>query len=626
MARFTGSLTRFGTARSQLYFFIVCLTLPVSTRATVPIEFIYLEANTGSASGGHVALKRGEQVFHFQNDRGSSRLSRDEWGRFRHTYNNLENRNIHLARVPLRAQDAEQIGDHLNLLFLVQNRQLDFLSALQRDVHLLEAFQTAQPATLPGVGFFSETQKSPVMSELRHNVEEALGSDFIMGEMARLRLKLTTLLYGAPAIETAAFSTLHYPNYPSTFSEQIEDLYTRWFALNIIQKGLSIRENGLINASQIEGPSRSSPLTDAERVGLTAYRFQLRDSILTALKSEYIGGASPLPLAVARFQATSMSLASDSFLLMAHPPEDGLSIPLTITEDRRPLLNDLRQRLIRDLPRLRRAFGEMPEELPYHQLEDNISTLQEVEHGLKTGQDIRVSRRSMSPRGMGLALLPMSRMSTQELDRAHQHAISRQAQFQNQFDVSHAYRLLDRNCVTELIQSINTAFPDERTATKALGGLILPGESQGFIPFRFFELVRARYPVETVTTLPSFRNRGLRHMALNGASLLDQMEEIMVPTARLYQARSEDSAFLLFTDDTIWPRPLFGVINLIYGIGTTGAGLVASPLDQGERMKAGMRGVLFSLPELLFWNIRKGSYENLRYVDDITTLEGQPLK
>jgi hypothetical protein len=37
-------------------------------------------------------------------------------------------------------------------------------------------------------------------------------------------------------------------------------------------------------------------------------------------------------------------------------------------------------------------------------------------------------------------------------------------------------------------------------------------------------------------------------------------------------------------------------------------GLFGLPIDEGRLLMAGARGVLFSLPEIALWNIRKGSY------------------
>ena len=37
------------------------------------------------------------------------------------------------------------------------------------------------------------------------------------------------------------------------------------------------------------------------------------------------------------------------------------------------------------------------------------------------------------------------------------------------------------------------------------------------------------------------------------------------------------------------------------------AGVFTLAVDRGDLLRAGLRGVLFSLPELAFFNIRKGS-------------------
>ena len=53
--------------------------------------------------------------------------------------------------------------------------------------------------------------------------------------------------------------------------------------------------------------------------------------------------------------------------------------------------------------------------------------------------------------------------------------------------------------------------------------------------------------------------------------------------------------------------PRFGAANLLVGIGQSALGLATWPVDAGQRLDAGLRGVLYSLPELLFVNIRKGT-------------------
>jgi hypothetical protein len=82
-------------------------------------------------------------------------------------------------------------------------------------------------------------------------------------------------------------------------------------------------------------------------------------------------------------------------------------------------------------------------------------------------------------------------------------------------------------------------------------------------------------------------------------------------TSTLYRRAPDDSAFLFFTDDAIPARPVLGALNLVAGLGVAAAGLAMLPVDHGNMLMAGLKGALFSLPELAFFNIRKGSFPDL---------------
>ena len=73
--------------------------------------------------------------------------------------------------------------------------------------------------------------------------------------------------------------------------------------------------------------------------------------------------------------------------------------------------------------------------------------------------------------------------------------------------------------------------------------------------------VERALPVRTVETLPSRRLAAVE-AARERDGLLATWREHAVPTSTLYTAHVEDSAFLFFTDDAVWPRPLFGALNL----------------------------------------------------------------
>ena len=83
---------------------VVCLFWVdrVGAEDTKTLDFIYVNANTGEAAGGHTAIRLDTTVFHFQFfPEGRFLLVRESWSHFRYVYNELRNRSIFIARVPL---------------------------------------------------------------------------------------------------------------------------------------------------------------------------------------------------------------------------------------------------------------------------------------------------------------------------------------------------------------------------------------------------------------------------------------------------------------------------------------------------------------------------------------------
>jgi hypothetical protein len=107
-------------------------------------------------------------------------------------------------------------------------------------------------------------------------------------------------------------------------------------------------------------------------------------------------------------------------------------------------------------------------------------------------------------------------------------------------------------------------------------------------------------------------------MVLRAAQKNPQDTEIYIRecntlTSSIYHGTKGDTPFLFFTDDVVWVRPLYGAINGAYGLITAALGVFTLPFDGGDLSLAGLKGALYSLPELFFFNIRKGSFN---YVDD----------
>ncbi len=59
-------------------------------------------------------------------------------------------------------------------------------------------------------------------------------------------------------------------------------------------------------------------------------------------------------------------------------------------------------------------------------------------------------------------------------------------------------------------------------------------------------------------------------------------------------------------------RPLLGAVNAAVGVVASAAGLAIVPIDRAATLRAGLTGIVYSLPELAFVDIRKGTFRTSR--------------
>ena len=581
------------------------------------LQLLYIDANTGGSSGGHTAIKLDDTVYHFQNDEGYTRLARESWQRFRFIYNDVDNRNIHSATIALRTEDLQRIRDHLSLRFLTQNRQVDYLAALQRDEAFLGAAESGTPVDIAGVGFFSQRpHEADTQEGIRAAIEQAYSPDFIHEERQRLNRRLQNLAYFPPP--KVAFLRLDaYPDYAPTYSEQVEDAYAHWFALTAIDLGWPLQDGLLVDAGPLD-PASSDPLnsktghsTQPNRAWLMRYREQLAEGIERMIAKPYPGSGAPLLLSLARHQAISLSLTRGRFLLLDILASPSQKERHPLEDEERGLLRGLIGQLQKNV-RMLIAEGfrrPEPDESIYHRLEIAAAELKEAESGLDQERTPHFIHLQGPPKGLGHALLPRP-MTAASVRDARKSAAGSAEQFLELMQATYQYQLITHNCVTELAKAVNSSFEAD-DETQALGGHLAPGEDQGFIPFRFFELVRQHYRVSGIETLPSRRNRRLAELNSDGGDWTVLTRESNTLTSSIYRPRAGDSAFLMFTEHAFWSRPLLGALNLGYAMAASSVGLFTAPADEGALIKEGLFGVLFSIPELGLWNIRKGSFSEM---------------
>ena len=215
--------------------------------------------------------------------------------------------------------------------------------------------------------------------------------------------------------------------------------------------------------------------------------------------------------------------------------------------------------------------------------------------------------------------LPAPNLSQQAIKQSLKKAHLNRNIYNDRLSRCYPYNLINYNCATELLRSINAPFQNKERITHALGGEIVPGEDFGFIPFRLFGLVNDRFRITKVEVLLGYRKRMLLRTTQNEPNNTSlYFRECNTLTSTLYTGVPGDTPFLFFTDDVVWIRPVYGAVNSAYGLISAALGVFTLPVDGGDLSLSGLKGALYSLPELFFFNIRKGSFN---YVDDPTGSE-----
>jgi hypothetical protein len=278
--------------------------------------------------------------------------------------------------------------------------------------------------------------------------------------------------------------------------------------------------------------------------------------------------------------------------------------PRVITTMRADAQADLEAARLRLVSRLRGDAAFVEPELA--DLEEAGNRVAEIRRALDEGRLLRVAHELLLPARSALRPVAVA-PSRAALAAALRGAVEREQAYGRAVQRLYAYHLVTRNCVSEILHELDTALLGQR------------GEIEGpsdFIPAASVRAVQTRYGTSEVVRTLSHRRAGLARLYKSENPLAVFLRESNTITSTLYQSNPRDSAFLFFTDDRVLTRPVFGAVNLLTGLGTSLAGVITAPIDGGRLLSAGLRGAVFSLPELFFQNIRKGSFEYVGHAAD----------
>jgi hypothetical protein len=441
--------------------------------------------------------------------------------------------------------------------------------------------------------FFADTWQAGDIhvanSPLAQAIEAEHGAGFLAAQAQAVRDRLQALQPDADDAPTLALSAEQFQPADYPFAERYADHLSALAALQVLAQGVPVREDALLRPADAD-----FALTATERQTLTAYRLRLHQQLPKLLHSPRPDWGFALLVGLARLAAVEESLRT-GYLVVLNLAEPSTAKPPTTPDPSRDAA-DQRQRAHFAQAKAALSSGEPLDEWAYAELEQRANLHLEYAAAVREQRNPNLADIDATPaRPAFAALLPTAanaEHAAAALEEYRQHYAER-------LHSLYRYDLLTRNCATEIFRLLH--------ANHAPLPAINP-RGLALVPYFAYRAVAANWPVTASDALPSLRQRRLRQAETQQPPLLLTLRESNILTAQTYRWHSGDSAFVFFTDQLPLLRPVAGGINLTAGLAQSLTGLITWPWDDGRNLVQGGKGALVSLPELLFMNIRKGSY------------------
>lgn len=602
--------------------FFLLFLLPFSGESRgASLDFIYINSSVDAAAGGHAAVRLDQKVYHFQyHDRGEFLLETELWKEFRFQYNDLQNRTLYLASIPVSQDVFQKISHQFNARYVLQKKRFHQLEQLKDEEDYFRSLVLGEGhLAVPGLGLFSPGSKGDkYATSLKIQLEQLLGE-----KVGMVKLRLTNEMErAATRIQPVPITWHELDLYRKSMSFpdrvlQYQEIRAFRAAIAVLEQEATVAPESLYQLPLLR------PLTEDELTVMKQYQHGLVQSIAQILKGERTASFHALLIQMARYQAVGHSIETrqltviDPFsqncdwlskeeligtTVQTHNGEDG---------EESTFLAQLYSERWQKLEAARQLFfGQQHDsEISYGVMEKAFGELWELHHVGEQKQYARIESGNALP-DKTMILNDNPDINAQQLAELLTIAAQNRKKLDELLLKTYSYNLFSKNCVTELFQTVYDSFETEEEAKDALGGYLIPGEKLSYVPFRSFDVVQELFPVDSKEILPSYRIRKAEQL-YEEEGAMSLLKESNTLTSTIYTPWDEDTAFLFFTDDVVLFRPLFGVSNLVYAVLGAAGGFFALPFDDGTLLQRSFKGMVFSLPELIFVNIRKGSFPTI---------------
>jgi hypothetical protein len=636
--------------KATLVVLFIC-SAPVSSAS---FDYLYIEANEADSSGGHSAIQFGDEVYHYQHhDSGLIRLLRQDKQEFHFLYRFLQNRRIHLNHIEVSEDTFNILREHFKLQFLAQDQQLKQLNDLHRDRVLIrrllhkpgpgDGFSDAGSSTalqLKGVGLFyagqelgdqkaddhtekltqEQSRLSHTIDMLRKKIEQNYGQDFLLHRREQITSDIKALKTGHWPVVKQILSDEKFPPAINSFADSYEDYLTGLVAIKVLMEQQPLRPDAFFVTHE--------SVTPEEKEVLGRLRDQLTLSLLKSVNSGRPDWGYAVIVNMARLLAIDLSLQLGQWVFVDDYATDSEWINADqfaqYAEQMQTQINDALANLIQTRKALFNSGGLT--EANYSKLEMSANRYFELLKGRQHKSIRYIGEKALPTKSISLPDWIVPELTQQQLKTALTKLDNYESKLLQELAEYYSYDLITRNCVTELFRTIDQAFLQQnkedirlskqaglvmKESTDRLGGNI--SASYNFIPFVSFQSVQDHYNVTASAVLNSYHGQQLAKLYAQNNGLMTMLRESNTFSSTLYSYNSDDAFFVFFTDEYVLLRPFFGLFNTVAGIGQSVVGFLSWPFDSGENLKSGATGILMSLPELVFFNMRKGSYKYLSY-------------
>ncbi len=639
-------------------FFIIAaligLFLYSALTSAASFGYLYIESSEGNSSGGHSAIQFGDEIYHYQHhDSGLIRLLRQDKQEFHFLYRFLQNRRIHLSHIEVSEETFNRLKEYFKLQFLAQDQQFKQLNDLHKDRlllrHLLyqqspdDSFLDADFSAvlqLNGVGLFYagqefdnkkndwhtrkvngvQSQSSNTIAMLHKKIGQAYGQDYLSNRREEINTQIKALMPGHWPETKTILSKDNFPPAINSFADSYTNYLTGLAAIKVLMEQQPLRTDAFFITQESVSPE--------DKEVLVRLRDQLALSFLKSVNSGRPDWGYAVMVNMARLIAIDLSLQRGQWVFIDDFAQDsewiGADQFARHGEQMQVQIKDALANFIQSRKAVLNPEGSS--EANYSILEMSANRYFELLKG-KHNKAVRyIGEKALPTRSISLPDWTAPQLTQQRIKNALSELDDYEDKFFKELTEHYRYNLITRNCVTELFRTINQSLLQQRKANadpskqagllmeesmNLLGGNI--SATYNFIPFVSFQSVQNHYNVTTSEVLNSYRSQQLEKLSTRSEGLMDVLRESNTFTSTLYAYNPEDAFFVFFTDDNLVMRPIFGAFNTVAGIGQSLFGFLSWPFDAGKNLKSGATGILMSLPELVFLNMRKGSYKYLSY-------------